>query len=156
MNAVSEEQRIIDAEHLRLLRLGYFISGGVTAFFAAFGILYMFMGLVFGTLFGRFPQASGQPPPPEFVGWFFAAIGFAITSLGTTVAVLKLRVARCLRLKTSLTFCMIIAGVSCFEIPYGIVLGVLSFSVLSRPSVKELFGRGVISQDPLVVRPDGA
>src|SRR5262249_50385086 len=101
MNAVSEEQRIIDAEHLRLLRLGYFISGGVTAFFAAFGIPYMCMGLVFGTLSSRFPQAPGQPPPPEFVGWFFAIIGFAVTSLGTTVAVLKLRVARCLRLKTS-------------------------------------------------------
>ena len=35
--------------------------------------------------------------------------------------------------------CQITAGLSCLEIPYGTVLGALTFVVLARPSVAALF-----------------
>jgi hypothetical protein len=35
--------------------------------------------------------------------------------------------------------CMITAGLSCLEMPYGTALGVMTFVVLSRPSVRQEF-----------------
>lgn len=148
MHDSSEEQRIIDAEHLRLLRLGYFVSAATAGLFAFFGLLYAAMGLVFGAMSRHFPHPSGQPgPPPEIVSWIFGAIGLGIMLIAGTVAGLKLRVARCLRLRESHGFCVAIAVLSCLEIPYGTALGVFSFLVLTRPSVKEQFFRRAQSAD---------
>ena len=38
------------------------------------------------------------------------------------------------------TFCLVVAGVECMFMPFGTVLGVFTIIVLSRPSVKDLFG----------------
>lgn len=38
-------------------------------------------------------------------------------------------------------FCMVMAAISCFEIPCGALLGVFTFIVLDRASVKRLFDR---------------
>ena len=46
-------QTIIDDEHLRLLRIGYFISAGQTAIFIPFGLLYAVMGLRCSAPHGR-------------------------------------------------------------------------------------------------------
>jgi hypothetical protein len=136
-----EEQRIIDAEHLRLLRLGYFVSAGNAAFFGLAGLAYMGMGLFFGVMTKHFPQNAGQPapPPPEMVGWMLGAIGLAISALCGTVAALKLRVARNLRLRTAHRFCVVVAWFSCLGIPYGTALGVFTLIVLSRPSIQDQF-----------------
>jgi hypothetical protein len=148
MHDSPEEQRIIDAEHLRLLRLGYFVSAGTTACFALIGLLYAAMGIAIGTMSHHFPQPPSQSgPPPEVFGWIFGAIGLGFTLIAGTVAVLKLRVARCLRLRQSHGFCVVIAVISCLEIPYGTALGVFSFLVLTRPAVKELFFRGTQPTD---------
>lgn len=143
MYGTSEEQRIIDAEHLRLLRIGYFVSAGTTAVFALFGCLYLGVGVLLGAVGDNLPHRPGHAgAPPAFVGWLFGAVGGAIVALSTTVALLKLRVARCLRERKSHTFCCVIAVLSCLDIPYGTALGVSTFLVLTRPSVKELFGVG--------------
>ena len=44
MTHTPDEQRIIDAEHLRMLRIAYLISAGISAFMALFGLLYVFVG----------------------------------------------------------------------------------------------------------------
>lgn len=137
----ADEQRIIDAEHLRLLRLGYFISAGTMGLFACFGIFYALMGVFITAIVKHAPHPSGQRPPPEFTGWIFGVIGLGITMLFGTGTLLKLRVARCIRLRTSHGFCVAVAVISCLETPYGTALGVLSFMVLSRPSVKREFVR---------------
>jgi len=41
---------------------------------------------------------------------------------------------------------MVMAGISCLEVPYGTVLGALSFVVLGRESVVQLFNSGVVSR----------
>lgn len=68
--------------------------------------------------------------PPE-LGVFFFAWG-----IGVSVWLwLKLE-------RRSLTFCQVVAGLSCLELPYGTLLGVLTFVVAGRPSVGRLFQGG--------------
>jgi hypothetical protein len=136
----SDEQRILDAEHLRLLRIGYFVSAGVTSFYALFGLAYVGLGAFMSTLLGQIPIKPGEAPPPELVGWIFAGIGGVFTCFGGVFTALKLYVARCLRERKAHGLCVAVAVFSCLEIPYGTVLGAFTFTVLTRPSVKTLFG----------------
>lgn len=130
---------IVDEEHLRMLTLGYYLSAGMCLLFSLFGGLYMVLGLMFTFAFRNFPaQPPNSAPPPE-VGWFFFAIGAFIFGAMVALAALKFLTARRLKARTSRTFCLVIAGISCLEVPYGTTLGVLTFVVLTRDSVKALF-----------------
>lgn len=148
---MSEEltrQSIVDEEHLKLLALGYMISAGTTAFFSLFGLMYMFMGIVLSVSLAHAPEATAgsSQPPPAFMGWIFAGFGLAIFLILILIAALKLRVASCIKRRQARTFCMVIAGISCLEVPYGTLLGVFSFIVLGRDSVAGQFHAGVTSQ----------
>lgn len=133
-------QQIKDEEHLKLLSLGYMVSAGMTAFFSLFGLMYVFMGTIFTSFLSYFPQAKNNPePPPDFIGWIFTGFGLAIFVFGVTIALLKWRASRCLKERHSITFCQVIAGLTCLSVPYGTLLGVLTFVVLARPSIVALF-----------------
>ena len=132
-------QAIIDEEHLKLLSIGYVVSAGIAALFSLFGLLYVFMGVVMSVTFTEAGKRASQTPPPAFVGWFMGIIGAVIFLLLIAMALLKFRTSGCLKARRSRTFCMVVAAISCLEIPYGTVLGVFTFLVLGRNSVKCLF-----------------
>ena len=135
-------QSIIDEEHLRLLSVGYIVSAGVCALFSLFGLLYVFMGVMMSATLSHLPATAAKPaqdPPPAFVGWIFAGFGLAIFLFAMGLAAAKFRAAWCIKRRKSRVFCMVIAGVSCLEFPYGTALGVFSFMVLGRDSVVQLF-----------------
>jgi divalent metal cation (Fe/Co/Zn/Cd) transporter len=135
---VDEETRqsVIDTEHLKLLRWGYFLSAGVTACFSMFGLFYAGMALLITSL----PVKEGQDAPPEQIAWIFAIVGIGITVVMLAVAAAKLKVAKALRERTSRTFCYVVAVITMFGMPYGTLLGVFTLLVLSRPSVAQAFG----------------
>ena len=126
-------QQIIDNEHLRLLRIGYFVSAAQTAIFIPFGLLYAGMGVMFSQL-----PTSGAPPPAAFA-WFMGLFGAVFAGLATIAAALKLLTAVRLKERRSRVLCLITAGLSCVEIPYGTVLGIWTFMVLGRASVQRQF-----------------
>lgn len=132
-------QQLLDQEHLRLLTFFYFVSAGVTAFFSLFPALYMAMGLMFVLASPSF-QSHGSNGPPAVVGWIFVAFGAGLMVLFLCLAALKFLTARAIRQRQRRTLCLVTAGISCLFIPYGTLLGVLTFIVLERPSVKALFG----------------
>jgi hypothetical protein len=134
-------QAIIDEEHLKLLSLGYMVSGGFAALFSLFGLLYLVVGVIMGLAISQAPSAAGKAgeAPPAFLGWIFGAIGLVIFLIMIGIALAKFWVALSIRRRKSRTFCMVIAGISCLEFPYGTLLGVLSFIVLGRSSVVRLF-----------------
>jgi hypothetical protein len=133
----SERQRILDQEHLRLLRIGYFFQGGVTLLMCVFGLFYVFLGLfAFSSL--KIPANPGGPPP-EFVGYVMAAMGGLFTVGGAIFGALQFFTARFLRLRRHRAVCLVTAALCCVFIPYGTVLGVCTFLVLGRPAVRTLF-----------------
>ena len=130
----ASHEEIVDTEHLRLLRIGYFISGGQTAFFVPFGLMYAGMGF----LSPRRAAGSG-PPPPAMVTWVFGVFGSLFAGFAAVGATLKFLTAIRLKERRSRTLCLITAALSCLELPYGTALGVMTFIVLGRPSVRARF-----------------
>jgi hypothetical protein len=136
-------QEVIDREHLRLLSLGYLISGGMSAFFSLFGLVYLGLALFLflaSSSMGADTKRAGQAPPPE-VALIVALAGIGFFLLMACLAALKFRTAWCLRRRRSHSLCLVVAGISCLGVPYGTALGVFSFLTLARPSVKALFDR---------------
>jgi hypothetical protein len=73
------------------------------------------------------------------MGWFFGLFGLIFFLAMVTFAALKFLAAHRIKARRSRTLCMIIAGLTCFGVPYGTALGVWTLIVLSRPSVARLF-----------------
>src|SRR5438034_237975 len=53
-----------------------------------------------------------------------------------------------LRDRRGYLFCLVMAGIACLFQPFGMILGVFTFIVLLRPSVKTLFGRAAPAAPP--------
>jgi hypothetical protein len=133
-----ERQALLDAEHLRLLGLGYLISSIFTALLSLMGLFYAFMGAMMTASINQMP-ASGNQPPPEFFAWFFGIFGIGFFIVMVTAATLKFLTYRFLTQRRHRIFCMVIAGFSCLELPYGTALGVCTFLVMNRRSVEQMF-----------------
>ncbi len=131
-------QSIVDEEHLKLLSLGYMVSGGFAALFSFFGLLYLGIGLVLALTLSHAPATSGEAPP-AFIGWIFAGVGLVFFLGAIAVAIARFYVASSLRRRKARTLCMVVAGIGCLEFPYGTLLGVATFIVLGRDSVQRLF-----------------
>jgi hypothetical protein len=135
-----DRQSIVDAEHLRLVSLGFLVSAGIAAFFALFGMIYVLVGILMSIALAHAPATSRSGgPPPAFIGWIFGGMGLLFLLLGLGVAAARFWAARCVKQRKSQTYCMVIAAIGCLEFPYGTALGVLSLMVLGRDSVTKLF-----------------
>jgi hypothetical protein len=142
MSEQDYRQTIVNEEHLKLLAIGYWVAGGMAAFFSLFGLFYVFMGAMFAASFAKMPATSvpQNQPPPAFVPWILVGIGLAICLAAATFAALRFWTAVCLKRRTSRTFCLVVAALTCLEFPYGTTLGVFTFIVLGKPSVIQMFG----------------
>ncbi|WP_309721425.1 hypothetical protein [Armatimonas sp.] len=125
-----EVQRRSDTDHLKLLSIGFYIQSGISLLASLYGLLYIFLGMMGGT---------GSRPGDPFPMAIFVGMGIAIFAGGLLMAALNLMAGRSLTRKQNLTLIQILAGLSCLNVPYGTALGVLTFMVLGRPTVKALF-----------------
>ena len=138
MEAIDEQvrQQILDEDHLRLLRIGYFISAGLTAFASILVLAYtMFFTLIF-TQIAKSPGDIAFPPSMVRLVALFGVL-FVILVMG--FAVLQFVTGQRLKERRSRTFCLVIAAITCLSIPYGTFLGVCTFLVLLRPTVQRSF-----------------
>ena len=129
-------QLILDTEHLRLLRIGYFISAGIHALISLFVIAYA--GFAYFA-FSQLARNGTGDAPPEFVGKLIGFVGFAIAALVIGMGLLQFVTGQRLNEHRSRTFCMVSAALTCLSFPYGTFLGVCTFMVLNRPSVEKTF-----------------
>jgi hypothetical protein len=58
-----------------------------------------------------------------------------------SLAALLAVAGRRLKQRRSHTFCLVVAGLTCMNMPLGTVLGVFTLVVLTRPGVREAFER---------------
>ena len=139
-----ERQLAVDEEHLRLIRLGYFVNAATAGFYSFFGLLYSGIAFFFVRALPYLPASpSPKSVSPSFSQQAFVGslvlLGVGAVMLGFTIAALRLRAAKCIRERRSRLFCQLIAATSCIELPYGTVFSVLALTALSRPSVRSLF-----------------
>jgi len=125
-----------DRDHLRILSICHYVLAGLCFVFGGFAVIYLAVG---AAIVAEAPAQPGANGPPEFVGWFFVGIaGFMIAFYWGMAAALALA-GHCLSQRKWRTFCLVTAGFACLFQPIGTVLGVFTFVVLLRPSVRDAF-----------------
>ena len=127
-----------DEEQLRLLAIFHYVVAGIAALFSLFPIFHLVLG-VFFVVASRKAKAQADAPP-EFVGWLFIGLACFFILLGLTMAVMILISGRCLSGRRRYTLCQVLAGIECLFMPFGTILGVFTLVLLSRESVRALFG----------------
>lgn len=131
-----ERQAIIDQEHLRILPIFYWVSGGFWALYGLFMAGYfVFIGAMFATL----PFEDAADAPPAAFGWMFIGMGIVALLFVAAFVTLKILAGFWMLKRKNRIATMVAAAVSCFEVPYGTLVGVLTFIVLARPSVAALY-----------------
>jgi hypothetical protein len=126
-----------DTRHLDLLGTFHYIVAGILALFGLFPIFHLAMGIAIVT--GSLDGARGGSPPI----WF--GLIFVFAALLTMLCMWALSAAVWIagnRLKRhrNHTYCLVVASLECMFMPFGTVLGVFTIIVLTRPSMKALFG----------------
>lgn len=137
---------VIDQEHLKLLAIFSYIWGGLSCFFSLFGLMYVFMGVLFvnsASMFAPPPPTTGPAfpvgPPPQLFGTIFIVIGSCFIAFFMTVGILNLISAGSMQVRKRRMLSLIVAGVNCAFMPIGTALGVFSFIVLLRQSVRGMY-----------------
>lgn len=164
---VSEEQRIVVRERLRLLTIVAYIQGGITAAFSCFFLIYVLMFAIMGTLPdsawansttaphqssanssdlrpspAQTPQVVNQGPPKLFFGVMAAFFG-AFVLLGLTIGGLTAYAGWCIHRRQRKFLVLIVSGIDCVFFPYGTLFGVATILVLSSPIAKAEFETGL-------------
>lgn len=124
-----------DAEHLRLLSILYYVWAGLTAVFSCFG--FFWLAIVFGFVATAAQNAAG--PSAAAAGGFIAIIGVLMIVVALASAGISAFAGRSLAQRRNHTFCQVAAALACLSFPLGTALGVFTFLVLARPSVKATF-----------------
>jgi hypothetical protein len=124
-----------DEEHVKLLSMFHYVLSGLVALFSCMFFIHIVMGIAL--LCGTFTPRD--PHPDEIMGWILIVMGTAFVLFGWTLAVFILIAARKLARHRSWVFCLVVAGAECLAMPLGTILGVFTFVVLMRESVKQMF-----------------
>jgi len=126
-----------DAEQLRLLWIFHFVFAGLAVLGIGFLVVhYLFMKNIFAN--PAMWRGAQQPPPPQFFQFFiifYFIAGFVIV-LGAALNAIS---AACIRNRKWRLFSLVVAGIDCLQVPFGTALGVCTFLVLLRESVRRLY-----------------
>jgi len=133
-------QAIVDDEHLRLLAIAHYISGGLCIAFASMFIFHFVLFFFFAANPDFFPPGdrAHSGPGPGLFRAFAIAIGVFIL-LGWSFGALTIYVGRCIKRRAHHTLALVVACVNLLFIPIGTLLGIATIVVLVRPSVKALY-----------------
>ena len=133
----------IDRDRLKVLEIAYYIAGGLTIVGVSFLLIHFSLFLFLGLNPHLFDNAatSGRhntpPPPGLFLG--LAGLFGAIILLGWVFGAFQIYAGRCLKARRHHLLILIVAGFECIFIPWGTALGIFTFLVMQRLSVRALF-----------------
>ena len=156
------EARIIVRERLKILAIGFYIRGAMVAFFSLFFFIYagFFLAVSFvpASAWNQPPRHAALPAgsaapavtptpspssittaspraegPPVVIFRIIGSIMGGVVLLMLALACLTAYAGRCIQKRKSKILIYIMAGFNCLFIPYGTLLGVFTFIVMSSP-----------------------
>jgi hypothetical protein len=142
MDALPPPVSAKDAEHLKLLSIFHYVVGAMGAFFACFPLIHVLFGVMMVATPEVMGGKNGDAPPPVF-GIFMAGFGMLLVLIGWTAAICTIISGRMLAVRRRRMFSLVIAAILCLFMPFGTILGVFTIIVLSRDSVRRLYGETV-------------
>jgi hypothetical protein len=140
-----QRQAIIDEEDLRLIPILYWVSAGFLAFYGVFVTGYL---AVIGAVFAGIASTDSSAPP-AWLGWVFIGVAIAVFSIFAALVTAKILAGLWIRRRQHRVATMVVAGITCLEVPYGTLAGVFTFVVLARPSVQALYGVRSVPLEPV-------
>lgn len=132
------DQRKIDAEHLKLLAILHFVLAAMSLVGMAFLFLHWFFMHTFIGNPELWKNQKGGPPPEQFFAvfqWFYVFFGAFILTGGVTNVISGWMILK----RRTRVFSLIVAALDCMVFPFGTCLGVFTFVVLLRDSVREVY-----------------
>lgn len=134
-----------DDEHLNLLKLFYYIFGGLGVCFSFFPLVQVSLGLMLLSGTDSFDVPPDNVPEP--VGIILIVLFGIMFLIGQLISWLLVYAGRCLGQRKNINFSMIVAIICCLFFPFGTLLGVFTLIVLSRESVKKIYENSRNSDD---------
>ena len=142
---MDEEQlkiKILDNEHLRLLSIAYYISGGLTV---AYSLLLLLQFVFFYTIVNNIlpyedeiiTTGTDNLNHPFFSIFIYFFITFFVLLL--SFGILEIVSGFFMKLRKNRTFSFIMGILNLPLIPHGTILGICTLTVLSRDSVINLY-----------------
>lgn len=137
MNTPPEINR--DKEHLKLLSTFHYVVGGITALFSLITVPHMLIGLTALNNPELFEEPGSEFPGASF-GWMFLGMGGTMFLIMLLLSISLIVSAGSLRKRRNYWLSFVTACIACLFTPFGTVLGIFTLIVLSRQSVKQLYG----------------
>jgi hypothetical protein len=152
--------RAVAEERLRLLSLGYYVSGAIGVIMVSFAIFHCLFFAAFSfmpartweqgqngkssetqveTATGHHHSDTQDFATMQLVFRFISAIIGLIILSGWILGGLTIYAGRCIARRQNRTFVLIMAGVNCIWIPFGTLLGVLTFMALQNDTIRKLY-----------------
>jgi len=148
-----ESARAVTRERLRLLSIAYYISGVLGAVFVSFLLIHLcvFTAISFmpesafqtngsqHSTAQRSPQSIQKTPsagPPLIIFRIVAGVIGVVILCGWTLGGLTFYAGRCIAKRRNRTFVLVMAGVNCIWIPYGLLLGIATFLTMGSADTR--------------------
>jgi hypothetical protein len=128
-----------DEKNLGLLSIFHYVVRTLLAMMSCFFVIYIVLGIqmIRGSA-GIFAVSAGPPPPP-WMGSIFVTMGAVAVFFGWAMAGATALSGRFLAQRQRYPFCLVVAGLLCFWMPFGTILGVFTLVILTKPHVRAQF-----------------
>ena len=126
--------------YLKLLSILHYFYGGLIGFFSLLFLFHFFVGLdIINSPEFFSTETSGEVISKEW-GYLFAIFGAIFVIISQITAITTICSGNFLRRHKNYSYSFIVAFLMCPFVPFGTALGVFTIIVLSRESVKKLYG----------------
>lgn len=126
-------------KHLSTLSILHYIYG---AFICLSGLAALFLVMLGASMDVLFGSLSGGEPMPTWLGGALQTIGVILFVVIETWGVFSLLAGHWITQRKHRTGTMILAGFHCLSIPFGLMLGIFTFIVLSDEEVQRAYSSG--------------